>query len=115
MSDQVLGITNDFLELGGDSLLAARIFSEMEKMLGKRLPLATLFQMPTIGKMAQKILEETRQEDWGPLVGIQLQGKRPPFFGIHGADGNVLFYRKFSELLGKEQPFYGLQAQGFRR
>jgi amino acid adenylation domain-containing protein len=113
---QPIGITDNFFsQLGGDSLQAVRIFAEIEQTLGTRLPLGTLFKMPTIEKMAQKILEETRQEDWGPLVAIQLQGKRPPFFGIHGADGNVLFYRKFSELLGKEQPFYGLQAQGFRR
>src|SRR5207248_3040267 len=51
-------------------------------------------------------------QDWGPLVAIQLQGKRPPFFGIHGRDGNVLFYRRFSQWLGKDQPFYALQAQG---
>jgi amino acid adenylation domain-containing protein len=109
---QPIGVTDDFFELGGNSLLAVRLFSEIRKMLGKRLALATLFQTPTIEKVAQKMWKENRPEDWGPLVSIQLQGKRPPFFGIHGVDGNVLFYRKFTQLLGKEQPFYGLQAQG---
>jgi len=31
---------------------------------------------------------------------------------VHGAEGNVLLYRELAEYLGKEQPVYGLQAQG---
>ena len=87
---QPIGVTDDFFELGGNSLLAVRIFAEIEQTLGKRLPLATLLEMPTVEKLAQRVREETRPEDWGPLVAIQLQGTRPPFFGIHGRDGNVL-------------------------
>jgi amino acid adenylation domain-containing protein len=109
---QPIGITDNFFQLGGDSLRALRIFSEIEQTFGKRLPLGRLFEMATIEKLAQKLCAETRPEDWSPLVAIQLHGKRPPFFGIHGGNGNVLFYRKFSEFIGKEQPFYGLQAQG---
>lgn len=31
---------------------------------------------------------------------------------MHGASGNVLFYRDLSERLGSDIPFYGLQSQG---
>ena len=109
---QPISITDNFFDLGGHSLMAVRIFAEIERTLGKRLPLATLLQMPTVETLAPRVRQATRPEDYGPLVAIQLQGSRPPFFGIHGRDGNVLFYRKFSQLLGKDQPFYGLQAQG---
>jgi amino acid adenylation domain-containing protein len=108
-----IGITDNFFsELGGNSLQAVQIFSEIDQILGKRLPLATLFEAPTIERLAQKMSQEPRPENWKPLVAIQLSGARPPFFGIHGADGNVLFYRRFSEFLGREQPFYALQSQG---
>jgi len=109
---QPIGITDDFFQIGGNSLLAVRTFAEIERTLGKRLPLAALFEMPTVETLAPRVRQATRPEDWGPLVAIQMQGARPPFFGIHGRDGNVLLFRKFSQLLGKEQPFYGLQAQG---
>jgi thioesterase domain-containing protein len=92
--------------------VAVHLFTEIERMFGKRLPLGTLFEMPTVEKLAHKVRDEIAPQDWGPLIAIQLQGNGPPFFGIHGAEGNVLFYRRFSQLLGKEQPFYGLQAQG---
>jgi aspartate racemase len=107
-----IGITDNFFELDGDSLQAVQIFAEVDKALGRRLPLATLFEAPTIEKLAQKTSQEPSEQDWKPLVAIQLQGKNPPFFAIHGGDGNVLFYRQLSEFLGEEQPFYGLQAQG---
>jgi len=109
---QSIGITDNFFELGGHSLTAVRIFAEIEQTFGKRLPLATLFEMPTVETLARKVRQATRPENYGPLVAIQMQGTRPAFFAVHGRDGNVLFYRKFSQLLGKEQPFYGLQAQG---
>ena len=113
LSRRPIGITDNFFsELGGDSLQAVQIFAEVDKAFGRRLPLATLFEAPTIEKLAQKISQEPSERDWKPLVAIQLQGKNPPFFAIHGGDGNVLFYRQLSEFLGKEQPFYGLQAQG---
>jgi thioesterase domain-containing protein len=107
-----LGIHDNFFESGGHSLLAVRIFSEIEKEFGDRPPLATLFQAPTIEKLAAALDDRSWKAALSPLVAIQPQGKNPPFFAIHGAEGNVLFYRKFSELLGKEQPFYALQAQG---
>jgi thioesterase domain-containing protein len=49
---------------------------------------------------------------WSPIVAIQPNGSRPPFFCIHGAGGNVLIYRDLSLHLGPDQPFYGLQSQG---
>jgi amino acid adenylation domain-containing protein len=109
-----IGITDNFFsELGGDSLNAASIFAEIDKVLGKRLPLRILFENPTIEKLALRIFQKPRPEHWNPLVAIQPLGKNPPFFGIHG---NFLIYRKLSELLGKEQPLYGIlygiQAQG---
>jgi amino acid adenylation domain-containing protein len=113
LSHHPIGITDNFFsELGGDSLQAVLIFAEIDRALGKRLPLATLFEAPTIEKLAQKVAQGPSERDWKPLVAIQPQGKNPPFFAIHGGDGNILFYRRLSEFLGREQPFYGFQAQG---
>jgi acyl carrier protein len=69
-----LGIADDFFELGGDSLLAARIFSEIKRILGKNLPLATLFQAPTIEKLAAVLREAERKPRYSPLVAIQGHG-----------------------------------------
>jgi acyl carrier protein len=107
-----IGVTDDFFELGGNSLRAVRVFVEIKKAFGRNLPLATLVQTPTVETLAQALRTGSRPEGWSPLVPLQLRGDRPPFFGIHGVHGNFLFYRPLAQLLGKEQPFYGIQSQG---
>ena len=107
-----VGVRDSFFDLGGHSLLAARLFAQIEKLTGKRLPLATLFQTPTIEHLADILRQENWQASWSSLVAIQPSGAKPPFFGVHAHEGNILFYRDLVRRLGPEQPVYGLQAQG---
>ncbi len=109
-----IGIDQNYFDLGGDSSLAVHLFARIEKVFGVKLPLATLFEAPTIEDLVRVLSEQTSTSTsgWSPLVAIQPNGSRPPFFCIHGAGGNVLIYRDLSRHLGPDQPFYGLQAQG---
>jgi amino acid adenylation domain-containing protein len=106
-----VGRDDNFFELGGDSLSAVRIFLEIERTIGETLPLATLFEAPTVGKLADA-LGQGWAPNWPTLVPIQSRGSRTPFFGVHGGDGHVLFFTLLTRILGSDQPFYGLQSQG---
>ena len=53
-----IGMQDDFFELGGHSLLAVQLFAQNEKRTGKRLPLATLFQGPTIAHLAYSLRQD---------------------------------------------------------
>lgn len=115
--EQVLGITpigvrDNFFSLGGYSLLALRMFSAIEQTFGKRLPMAVLFQAPTIEQLADVLADEGCTVRWRSLVAIQPEGKRPPLFTVPGVGGNVLVFARLAKLLGDDQPFYGLQARG---
>jgi amino acid adenylation domain-containing protein len=115
--ERVLGvgtidIDDDFFEMGGHSLLAVRLFAQIEKSFGRNLPLATLFQAPTVRQLANLMREAGWSALWSSLVPLQHGGNRRPFFCIHAAGGNVLEYHDLARLLGSDQPFYGLQAQG---
>src|SRR5207249_10218034 len=100
-----------FFDVGGNSLLAVRLFTRIEKAFHIKLPLATLIEAQTVEQRAM-VLSENVRRNWSPLVEMQPKGSRPPFFCVHGASGNVLIYRDLSRHLGPDQPFYGLQAQG---
>ena len=109
---RTIGVDENFFELGGHSLLAVKLFVEIQKAFGWNLPLATLFQAPTVRQLGRVLRDEGWQAAWSSLVPIQTAGARRPFFCMHAAGGNVLEYEHLARLLGDDQPFYGLQAQG---
>jgi len=114
---QILGVDpigpdQNYFDLGGDSSLAVQMFAQIEKTFKIKLPLATLYEAPTIEELSKILRGETVVSGWSPLVAIQVAGSRPPFFCMHGAGGTVLMYRDLSQHLGDDQPFYGLQSQG---
>ncbi|MFM2311134.1 MAG: hypothetical protein RLZZ04_410 [Cyanobacteriota bacterium] len=107
-----IGRDDNFFELGGNSLLALRLFEQIQSTFGKNLPLATLFQAPTIGQLASLMLEQGWSASWSSLVSMQPYGDRTPLFCVHSIGGNVLAYRLVATALGTERPVYGLQARG---
>src|SRR5579863_922108 len=111
----IVGTDQNYFDLGGDSALAVELFIRIENQFKVKLPLATLFEAPTIDDLARILRAETATTStsaWSPLVAIQPNGNRPIFFCMHGAGGNVLIYRELAQHLGPDQPFFGLQAQG---
>ncbi len=107
-----VGIQDNFFELGGHSILAVRMIIEIEKLYGKRLPLATLIQAPTIGELASILRKEKWTPLWSSLVPIRGGGAKSPLFLFHSHGGNVLEYYPLTDLLDVDQPVYGIQARG---
>jgi thioesterase domain-containing protein len=113
-----------------------RIFARIEKQFGVVLPLATLFERPTIEYLAERIRARQRvavaparplpamaadaavapaRADEGPfefLVPIQTGGTHPALFCVHGAGGHVFNFSALARYLGADHPLYGFQARG---
>ena len=126
-----IGVEDNFFDLGGHSLIAVRLFAQVKKAYQVDFPISVLFQAPTIAACAAMIAEHTgldpdamtgaTPKDAAParaqfthLVPMQGQsGKaQTPFFLVAGMFGNVLNLRHLALLMGRDRPFYGLQARG---
>ncbi|MDZ8258877.1 non-ribosomal peptide synthetase [Nostoc sp. ChiQUE01b] len=107
-----VGIRDNFFELGGHSLIAVRLMTKIQKHFQINLPLAILFQNPTIELLAHFLDSSTDSLPWSALVPIKTNGNQPPLFCVHPGGGNVLCYHHIAYYLSTEQPFYGLQSVG---
>lgn len=112
------GTTDDYFELGGDSMTAVRIFHEIFHRFGARLPVSVLLEASTVVELAARIETakpaHNKNAKVAPAGGLLLtlgnQGGRPPLFLIHDIGGNVLNYRRLAQELGSDQPVYGIRS-----
>ncbi|MBD2607328.1 amino acid adenylation domain-containing protein [Scytonema hofmannii FACHB-248] len=104
-----IGVMDNFFELGGHSFLAVRLMAQIQDKFGHNLPLSTLFENPTIEKLATIVSQPFRQSSNSPLVAINSSGNKIPFFCMHGAGGNISPYFNLSKRLGEDYPLYALE------
>jgi len=105
-----IGIRDDFMELGGNSLLAARLMTHLELHFGRLVPRSTLLAASTVEELATIISDRGDGKLASPLVRVQEGGNsRKPFFFLHGQfNGWGLYCKALAPLLGSEQPLYVL-------
>jgi amino acid adenylation domain-containing protein len=103
---------DDFFALGGHSLRAVELFDTIERRLGRRLPLTTIFEAPTVRGLALALREDGWRAAHGSLVALTATGSRPPLFFMTAGDGNSVGYGALARNLGPDQPFYALQPRG---
>jgi amino acid adenylation domain-containing protein len=117
-----VGIDEDFFDVGGRSRLGATLFARIERELGVRLPLATLFEARTIATLARMIDDVGDGDDdksgtrtplsWDTVVAMRATGSQSPLFFVHPVGGNVLVYRDLIGHIDPSVPCFGLQAIG---
>jgi len=107
-----IGVQENFFQIGGNSLLAVRLFARIEKSLSKNLPPVSLIQHPTIRELASLLQTGEEEEQWSALVPIRASGESLPLFCVHAGGGHVFFYNALAHHMGADQPVYAIQPVG---
>jgi surfactin family lipopeptide synthetase A len=104
LSARVIGAADNFFDLGGNSLLVAKLLLRIEQEYGKRLSLANIFQAPTIRQLAEMLEDRSGSIPHPAVVPIQPHGAKPPLFWVRGGP----LFRPLANRLGTDQPLLGL-------
>ncbi|HEY0606073.1 MAG TPA: thioesterase domain-containing protein, partial [Herpetosiphonaceae bacterium] len=105
-----IGVTDNFFNLGGHSLLSVRLRERIRERFGYELPLTLVFQGPTIEQLAHALRQEPVPQPESPLVALQSGGVRSPLLFIHPIGGSITSYLNLARYLDREQPFYAAQS-----
>jgi acetoacetyl-CoA synthetase len=107
-----IGEAEDFFALGGASLQAVRVFTQIRDRLGVDLPLSVLIEAPTVAELAAVVDDPGKHFD--PLVLMRPGNDGPPLFLVHSIWGDVLGMRQIAVAMSGDVPVYGLRARGLQ-
>jgi len=107
-----IGVHDNFFDLGGNSLIAMHLMTRIRRDFGRQLPVSVLFQHGTIERLAMRLRYPENAPDISPLVLIRACDQGIPIFCVHALGGDVLCFEPIARHMGKERPFYALQAPG---
>ena len=104
LGKQGFGVTHNFFDLGGHSLLIAKLLLRIEQRFGRRLSLADVFQSPTVRQLAAILDRRSEPVRHPAVVPVQPLGSKPPLFWVRGGS----FLLPLAKRLGNDQPLLGL-------
>ena len=105
-----LGVSDNFFDVGGDSLAAVDILSGMDTLLGRRVPLFMLIENPSVERLAG-LFDGKAEQLGGDGVLLRLgRGERgmPLYFAASG-QGDLVRFKALAEKLGDACDFFMLQ------
>jgi len=105
-----VSVIDNFFDLGGHSLTAARLLSQVCEITGRQIPLSALFRGATVESLARLI---GGREDASDPVVMEIQGGdggRLPFFAIVPPGEESLGYAILARHMGVNQTVYKIQG-----
>jgi amino acid adenylation domain-containing protein len=96
------GVTDNFFDYGGYSLLTVKLFTRIYRALHLSLPISLLFDAPTVRALAEII---DRAELPPMIVPIRPRGKSAPLFVVH----SYLLYGVLPQIVEPDRPVYGVR------
>jgi amino acid adenylation domain-containing protein len=104
-----VGRFDRFSDLGGDSLSAAAVLTEIETQLGRTLSLGELLEAHTVADLAGLLRDEGRALHHSALIHVQPSGAATPLFCVHDLESDAFLFAALARRLGRGQPLFALR------
>lgn len=109
------GTQDDFFDLGGDSLLAARMLLRVEQECGATVDPGRVLSRLTIARLATELMAGQLSSPIAAVVPVQVGTRRTPFFFLHhDFDSGGFYSRRLARALGADATVYAVQPHGVR-
>jgi amino acid adenylation domain-containing protein len=101
-----VGIDDNFFDMGGTSLMVMRLINQVNQKTESYLRLASLYQLPTIRQLAQKI--DTRTTANISPVMLLKKGEGTPLFIFPPWSSYPTIFNEFVNTYSGKNPLYGI-------
>ena len=110
---ELVGIDEPFFDLGGDSSRAVELFRQIEERFGEALPVALVFEAPTVRLQAERLRDGLARAALTPIVRLgRADAQTPPLFCVPAVDGYAFVYRPLAAELAEDWNVEVLQFPG---
>ena len=116
----LIGLNDNFFDLGGHSLHAMKLVAKLEKATGLTVTMKMVFEYPTVGLLALAI-ENQEGVDYDPFIRFNKQEQPeighvkalPVLYCVHAGSGHATIYKRLIPYLGDQFEIVGVQARGW--
>ncbi len=105
-----IGPDDDFFELGGSSMLAISLLIAIEQETGCELPMAAIYDAPTVGGLASVLAADHPVPSL--LVPLRAAASDRRLFVVHGLGGTVMELRDMARRIDADVAVIGIEAAG---
>jgi amino acid adenylation domain-containing protein len=108
-----VGLDDDFVYLGGDSLMAAEMLLIIERELGVTVPMGELVHARTVRSLTE-VLVRLRYDDTSATTAACVNpgdpASRPRLWFMHDLQGSAYRVRHLADALGGDQPVWSFES-----
>ncbi|WP_028955240.1 alpha/beta fold hydrolase [Sulfitobacter sp. 20_GPM-1509m] len=111
LDNQDIGIDDDFFQLGGNSLTAARLIAVLRRDYGSDIALTTVFSNPSLRRLAAELDHASGADPLGPVLDLRkADTDAPTVFCLHPIMGIGWGYAALAQALPRRVGICALQS-----
>jgi thioesterase domain-containing protein len=104
-----IGIHDNFFDVGGHSLLAARLILQIRNLTGREIPVSAIFRAPTIESFARLLQQDSISKTDPVAMPLQEGHGGVSFFAVAAPGVDTAGFALLARQMGKNQSTYKLQ------